>query len=190
MIITILSEPRSGSTNLHYWLKKSNINLTSVFEPYNKISEDFITDVRFDLNWIDYNKSYIINEKYFPDCGNLLEITNISDKVVCLFREDIKSQTESFVVATVKNNWLGKYSDSDLIIKNIKTFKNEVLYMKQLKNEFKEFINDNQFKSFSYEDLYYRGKINEFKEYLGLNIDLPFPYGEKYRIETNIKTLI
>jgi hypothetical protein len=190
MIITILSEPRSGSTNLHYWLKKSNINLTSVFEPYNKISEDFITDVRFDLTWIDNNKNYIINEKYFPDCGDLTQLTSISDKVVCLFREDSKSQIESFIVADVKSNWKGQYSDTDLIIMNIETFQDKKRYMEQLKNEFKVFIEKNNFKTFSYEDLYYRGKIEEFKEYLGLKIDLPFPYGEKYRIENKIKRLI
>jgi len=190
MIITILSEPRSGSTNLHYWLKKSNINLTSVFEPYNKISEDFITDVRFDLSWIKQNQNYVINEKYFPNCGDLSQLTNISDKVVCLFREDSKSQIESFIVADVKSNWKGQYSDTDIIIQHIETFHDKKLYMEQLKDEFTIFIKKNDFKSFSYEDLYYRGKIDEFKEYLDLKIDLPFPYGEKYRIKNKIKSII
>lgn len=190
MIITILSEPRSGSTNLHYWLKKSDINLISVFEPYNKISEDFITDIRFDLSWIDFNKNYIINEKYFPDCGDLTEITKISDKVVCIFREDSKSQIESFIVADVKQRWKDQYSDTDIILQHIEEFQYQIKYMERLKIEFKQFIDDNNFKSFSYEDLYYRGKIEEFKEFLGLKIDTSFPYGTKYRIKKEIDKLI
>lgn len=191
MLITIIAEPRSGSTNLHYWFKKSGINFISVFEPYNKISEDFKTDKRFDLSWMKSSKNYIINEKFYPECGDLNQLINVSDKVLCLYRENSVEQIESFVVANVTNNWLGEYNGNDKIIKNIdRLYSDKQEYFLKLKKDFKDFIDLHNLKSFSYEDLYYRGKIKELKEYLELDITIPFPYGKKYRIDSKTTRLI
>jgi hypothetical protein len=162
-----------------------------VFEPFNKISLEFKTDKRYDLSWLDPSKNYIINEKYYPGCGNLSQLLTASDKVICIFREDSKQQIESFVVADLTNEWRGNYSENDPIIENIDLlYKNKKDYFLTLKEEFREFRELYKLKTFSYEDLYYRGKIDEFKEYLNLDITDPFPYGEKYRIESVIKRLI
>lgn len=191
MIITIIAEPRCGTLNLHEWFKKSDINFVSVFEPFNKKSGDFKTDIKYDLSWMKSNKNYIINEKYYPNCGDLTQLINNSDKILCLYRENTKEQIESFVVANVTDEWIREYNGNNKIIDNIdRLYSDKKEYFLTLKKEFKEFIELNNFKSFSYEDLYYRGKINELKEYLELDITIPFPYGKKYRIDSKVNRLI
>ena len=52
MVITILAEPRSGSTNLTNWFY-CNENFTTLFEPLNPISKWFQKNVE--------PKTYLIN---------------------------------------------------------------------------------------------------------------------------------
>jgi hypothetical protein len=176
MIILLLAEARSGSTNLAKWLKESLPDYELLNEPYNPKSNEFIGNSK-----INTTKNYIISEKYFSNVGLVNELISISDVVICLYREDINSQLESYLTAMKTDNWYGEYIDvildSSLVIEKDEFIKN--------KKEFKDLITHNNFKSFTYEGLYYNNQIDELKLYLNIESNISFPYGKKYRINVN-----
>lgn len=181
MIILLLAEARSGSTNLAIWLKKSFSNFELLNEPYNPKSQNYIGDGE-----IDITKNYIISEKYYNNESLIKKIITISDSVICLYREDSKSQIESFITAKSTDNWNSQYVDVILNDSFIE-IQNEFL---ENKINFKNFILNNKFKSFTYEQLYYGNQITDLKNYLNIQSNVTFPYGEKYRKTGIIKTLI
>lgn len=189
MIITILAEPRTGSSNLLYWFG-CNSNYTIVFEPITnptflkKKSSKNLTYT--DLNNIDsyeYNTPHLV----IKEIANITEyhktIIHNSDKIIVLFREDYEKQLESFMLAYNTDNWFGQYMYNN---KQIVTQEQSAL------NKSKEEIEvyKSKYFSISYEDLYYRGKIKELLDYIGDSdlSSIPFPYGKKYRLDT--KTII
>ena len=192
MIILILSEPRSGSTNLSLWLKSMSSEFIVIHEPYNPGSPDYQGSSYYNIDWIDIKKNYIINEKFLNNrTAEINGLINICDKVVCLYRENTKEQIESFVMASTTGAWTSIYEANRKILDQIDTihhYKQE--YFETLKQNFKELREFHNFKSFTYEDLYFRNKIDEFKEYLGLKIDIPFPIGGKYRRDIKVDKLI
>lgn len=191
MIILILSEARSGSVNLMEWLKKSNPDYIVLTEPYNKKSIDFITEDKYDTSWIDFSKDYVINEKFYPNCGDLTELINISDLTLALYRENSIEQIESFIIADVTDSWRNEYNGNDTILKYCDTlYLDRKLYFEKLKIDFQEFIKKHQIKSFTYEGLYYRNEIDDFKKFFEIKINIPFPYGKKYRIDTKPNKLL
>jgi len=176
MIILLIAEIRSGSTNLAKWLKESLPDFQLLNEPYNPKSSHFIGDSK-----IDKTKNYIISEKFFNNEELLNELINISDFVFCLYREDTKSQTESYIIADTTNNWYDVYVDN-VISKNIDVeFSDKKNSFHKLKNDFQIFIKNSGIKTFTYEELYYGNKIDELKTYLNITSNVSFPYGQKYR---------
>jgi NhaP-type Na+/H+ and K+/H+ antiporter len=189
MVITILAEPRSGSSNLLYWFGRSP-NYTMAFEPImnpfffkKKSSKNLTYNNLNDINSYKYNTSHLV----IKEIANITEYHNTilhnSDKVIVLFREDYKKQLESFILAYNTDNWFGQYMYDE---KHVVTQEQSAL------NKSKEQIEayKSKYFSISYEDLYYRGKIKELVDYIGdseLN-SIPFPYGKKYRIDK--KTII
>ena len=175
MIILLLAEARSGSTNLGKWLHKSLPNFKLLNEPYNVNS-----DVK-----IDVTQDYIISEKYYFNESLIKELISISDITFCLYRERIEEQIESYITALSTNNWYGVYdkivADESLLEMQNKFLENKI--------KFKEFIVNNNLKSFTYEDLYYKDKINELKLFLKIESNVMFPYGEKYR-KTHKQTIV
>lgn len=176
MVITLLCEPRSGSTSLANWFF-NNKDFTVLFEPLNPLSEWFVNGP---IKEFKYNtKHLLLKEMYYPH--NVLEdIIEMSDKVILLHRENEKEQIESFVNAIETKNW-----DKQYVYRGAKeeTFINNDIYFKQLKQEFKDkYFNKGYFK-ISYEDLYYRNKFQDLLDYIDLNLEnINFPYGLKYRI--------
>jgi hypothetical protein len=176
MIILLIAEIRSGSTNLAKWLKESLPDFQLLNEPYNPKSSHFIGDSK-----IDVTKNYIISEKFFNNQFLLNDLIAISDFVICLYREDVVSQTQSYIVADVTNNWYDEYTD-EVISKNIDLeFSDKKNSFIKLKEDFQSFISDSELKAFTYEELYYGGKITELKNYLNIQSNISFPYGKKYR---------
>lgn len=176
MIILLIAEIRSGSTNLAKWLKESLPDFQLLNEPYNPKSSHFIGDSK-----IDVTKNYIISEKFFNNEPLLNNLIAISDFVICLHREDVTSQTESYIIADSTNNWYDVYVDDD-ISKNIDVeFGDKKKSFIKLKNDFQLFILNSGFKTFTYEGLYYGEQIIELKNYLNIESTISFPYGEKYR---------
>ena len=93
MVITILAEPRSGSTNLAKWFS-INKDFTVLFEPFNS---DMKTSKWYKFGesptlWKYDTKHFLIKEIYNKTNTQLDELISISDKIIILYREDIKTQ--------------------------------------------------------------------------------------------------
>jgi NhaP-type Na+/H+ and K+/H+ antiporter len=189
MVITILCEPRSGSTNLLNWFG-SHDNYTHVFEPltnpgYSKIKSDknlIFNNIKDIKSW-QYNTENIVVKEIAHSNIDYKHFLKNSDKVIVLFRENYEEQTKSFLMSSTTQNFFNPYSYDETMIKD-KTS----IYLEVTKNEIKKYFDSNYF-LISYEDLYYNGKIKQLIDYIGTN-DLnykSFPFGTKYRKE---KTLI
>lgn len=188
MVITILCEPRTGSTNLLNWFG-SHDNYSFVFEPFNnpiccktKSSKNIIFNNKKDITLWQYNTDNIVIKEIAHSRINYEYFLKNSDKVIVLFRENYEEQTKSFLMSSATQNFFNPYSyDKDMI-------KDETsVYLENTKNEIKKYFNSEYFLT-SYEDLYYNGKIKQVIDYIGTN-DLnqdTFPYGTKYRKEKTI----
>jgi hypothetical protein len=179
MIITIIAEPRSGSTNLANWFIP-NKNFTVFIEPLNKNASQYkvITPVK---NW-KYNTPHLLIKEIYTVDANLQDITNISDKIIVLYRENKKEQLESWLVANQTNNWGGEWVNNKVDIQGrdakIKYFENLTEGMQR------EYIDNSNYFKISYEDLYYKNKFQKLLDYIGVDglTNNNFPYGTKYRI--------
>lgn len=188
MLVTILAEPRTGTQSLHYWIKKFSKKYRSVFEPFNALSEDYKARPAYDMSWMNDDVSYIVHEKYFPEKIDIEKIVSLSDMTICIRREDVRSQIESYVHAVESGLWRGKYVENLSLIDNIDSlFAKERDYFLMLKSEFNAFIDLHNIKTFSYEDLYFNGKIKDLVDYIDLDVCEDFPYGERYRTERQNK---
>lgn len=185
MTILLIAEARSGSTNLAKWLKKSLPDFHFLNEPYNHRSSDFVGEG----GKIDYTKNNIISEKYYFNEPLIKDMVDKSDKVFCLYRENITEQLESYIMAHKTNNWQDEYVAHE-IYENLKYFNKEVIKFVETKKQLKYFIEQNNIKTFSYEDLYINNGIDDLKSFLEIQSDLPFPYGKKYRKDIINKTTI
>ena len=183
MVITILSEPRSGSTNLTNWFY-FNKNFTTLFIPSDPKSKWYKSESPKEYK---YNTEHLLIKEDYYDYKNFDELISISDKIILLYRENIEEQIQSWISAKTTNNWHRQWD-----WKNLQNEK-ETDFFIQLKLSFKEkFLDKNYFK-ISYEELYYNNGFHKILDYL--NIDelenKGFPVGQKYRINaTKTKTLI
>lgn len=184
MIITILAEPRSGSTNLANWF--SNYESFTVFqEPLNRRGLGYQKNKPIN-EWEFKTQHLLIKEVYTPDL-NLKELIEYSDKVILLYRENYSEQIESWLVASETDNWSSNWIENRIQINGFETKKE---YFKNLKNGFlKNYINKGNFFKISYEELYYKNGFQKILDYINLNElkNINFPYGKKYRINTEIK---
>ena len=190
MVVTVIAEPRSGSTNLAKWFAR-NKNFTVLFEPFN-YSMRYSNSHKFGESpklWKYTTKHLLVKEiynKYHPQNNELLEI---SDKIIILHRESDEPQRESWINAFITGNWDKSWSHtapkeiSDGIVSELYDIKNSLK---------KDFIESNNYFSISYEELYYNGGFQRIVDYINLpevqNID--FPYGAKYRVDTTVDKLI
>ena len=191
MIITILAEPRSGSTSLLHWFG-CHPDYTIMFEPsdtitvnayfksdkYSKKLSKNIHDEMFDTSTYKYNTPNLVIKEIAGITDYHIKLINSSDKVIVLFREDYEKQLESFISAYNTQNWFNQYVYDE---KHIVT--QEQSHLNKSKEQIESY--KSKYFSISYEELYYRGKIKELVDYIGdfdLN-SIPFPYGKKYRLD-------
>ena len=186
MIITILAEPRSGSTNLTNWFY-FNKNFTTLFIPSDPNSKWYKTESP--INYKYDTEHLLIKEDYYYG-KNFNELISISDKIILLHRENTKEQIESWTHAKLTNNWHSNYvykpEETDLLNESIKDFN-------LMKSEFKEKYLNKEFFTISYEELYYNNGFEKIVNYLDIPDvkNIGFPVGKKYRIYVNeTKTLI
>lgn len=179
MVISLLCEPRSGSTNLANWFYIQK-NIDVLFEPLNPISEWYQNE-KHPSQYKKVKDVLCIKEVYYPN-KQWEDLISISDKVIVLYRENSIEQLESFLNSVVTNNWSKSY-----VYKNIdNAFTNEkTKIFNQLKSEFREkYINNSKYFTISYEELYKNNGFQKILDYL--NVDSlkneGFPRGEKYRI--------
>jgi hypothetical protein len=177
MVITILAEPRSGSTNLANWFY-FNKNFTTLFIPSDTKSKWYKTETPREYK---YNtKHLLIKEDYYCN-KNFNELISVSDKIILLYRENTEEQIESWTNAKLKNNW-----ENQWIFTNIKN-DIETNFFLGLKKTFKENYLDKDYFNISYEELYYNNGFQKVLDYLNMDEleNKNFPYGQKYRIDDN-----
>lgn len=187
MIITILAEPRSGSTNLTNWFY-FNKDFTTLFEPENTGSKWYQKGIK--PKDYKYNTKHLcIKEIYYPNV-NWDSLLQVSDKIIILYREKEQEQIESWVNAKKTNNWHNQWKHS---VDNFILEENQVIFFKELKKLFtKQYVNNLTYFKISYEELYYDNGFQKIVDYLDLDCvkNINFPYGQKYRIDTKVNKLI
>ncbi len=183
MIITILAEPRSGSTNLANWFY-SNKNFTTLFIPSDPKSKWYKTQTPKEYK---YSTKYLLIKEDYYHYKNYDELISISNKIIFLYRENTEEQIESWTNAKLKNNWENGWVYDD--IKNDK----ETNFFLELKKSFKETYLNKDYFNISYEELYYNNGFQKILDYLDITEleNKNFPIGQKYRINVNkTKSLI
>lgn len=182
MIITILSEPRAGSTNLLFWLGQHN-ECTILLEPttnseYKKYSnkEVNINDINDFNTWEYLTKHLIIKEICEPN-KKYENILQHSDKVIILFRENYLEQKESWLMSVNTEKWGGHYFFDESLL-----FDNNDNYLIEIKREIQKYKTSNNF-VISYEELYFNNGIKKLINYIDIKElnENKFPYGKKYR---------
>lgn len=177
MIITILSEPRSGSTNLVNWFYH-NKNFTISFLPSDKESQWYRDKTPSEYRYV--TKYLLIKEDYYH-YKNFDELIAVSDKIILLYRENMEEQIESWINSKTTNNW-----DKEWVPNSIKNEREE-LFFRKLKESFKFNYLDKKYFKISYEELYFRNGFEKILEYLSISEleNKNFPYGKKYRINVS-----
>lgn len=177
MIITIIAEPRSGSTNLSNWFY-FNKNFTALFIPSDPQSKWYKSESPKEYK---YNTEHLLIKEDYYHYKNFDELISISDKIILLYRENTEEQIESWINAKTTQNWHNQW-----VSKNIEN-NLETEFFKTLKDSFKQnYLNKEYFK-ISYEELYYNNGFQKILDYLNINEleNKGFPYGKKYRINAN-----
>jgi hypothetical protein len=189
MIITLLCEPRSGSTNLANWFY-FNKKFTVFFNPdielkFRNSNNKWYQNGIHPSDYKYQTDNLLIKEDYYH-YKNYSDFLGVSDKIICLFRENENEQIESWINAKLTNNW-----DREWVLKNIKS-EEEVTFFKKLKRSFKENYLDKEFFKISYEELYYNNGFQKIVDYINLDCvkNEKFPLGKKYRINLKINKLI
>jgi hypothetical protein len=178
MFVTIIAEPRSGSTNLTNWFY-FNSSFTTLFEPMNPTTRWYQNGI--DPKQYRYKTEHIcVKEVYYPhkDYESLIKT---SDKIIILYREEYNLQLESFINALITNNWDKPYVYR---IKNSKLIEEKTAFFSVLKEEFKRKYIDSDYFKISYEELYYNNNFQKIVDYLNMDCvkNENFPYGTKYRV--------
>jgi hypothetical protein len=178
MVVTILAEARSGSTNLTNWFFY-NKNFTALFEPMNDQSISYQKGIS--PREYKYSTEHLCIKEVYYSHKQWDELIAMSDKVILLYRENEAEQIESFVNAIQFKNW-----DKQYVYRGIKkdAFDSNRAYFKKIKEEFKEKYLSKDYFRVSYEELYYRNGFQRVVDYLELECvkNENFPYGQKYRV--------
>jgi hypothetical protein len=212
MKICILAFPRTSSSSLLKVLGELT-NTSIIPEPFNPMlwnykqqslnfnkiinSKDIIVKVMYDVNELPVG----INS--FEE---LLEI--IKEKftnIICLYRDNLREQSESFVY----HRWLQdnvdktiKWHDQkiyDISVLNETDIVNRMEFTKLQNKKLIDFANNNNFPIYRYEDLIINEGNNESFVKICEYIDIEFDYSKIYkhynknnrvRVERNIKSLI
>jgi len=103
MVITIIAEPRSGSTNLANWFIY-NKNFTILYEPITSADRIWYKNKISPKLWI-YETPHILIKETYDTTSDFSELMEISDKVIILYREDTIEQTQSWLNSIKTNNW-------------------------------------------------------------------------------------
>ena len=103
MVITIITEPRSGGTNLANWFINKK-DFTILYEPITSPDKIWYKHGVSPKLW-SYKTQHILIKETYDIKTNFSELIEISDKLIILYRENITEQTESWLNASKTNNW-------------------------------------------------------------------------------------
>lgn len=185
MVITIIAEPRSGSTNLANWFFNKK-EFSVLYEPITSPKTKWYKHNTSPKIW-EYQTPHLLVKEIYRNDTDFLELIEISDRLIILYRENIVEQTESWLNAVATQNWDKNWVFDKNLAKN-----HNPSYFKELKEGMrKKYLNSNYF-TISYEELYYNNGFQKIVDYINLDCikNKNFPYGQKYRIHSKTKTLI
>jgi len=188
MIIVIIAEPRSGSSNLALWFRNLG-DIELLYEPISNPNMKWFKQNEPIENW-KFDKEIVVIKETFNATIDYTELISIADKIIFLHREDYNKQLESFTHAMVSNNWDGIWLDADFDKSKIKNFE---LLFSNIKNKYKEFRNNYPIGiEVSYEGLYFNSQIMDVIQYLELPklTKYTFPINQKYRVTYEKRSLI
>jgi hypothetical protein len=137
-----------------------------------------------------YKTKHLLIKEDFYHYKNYSKFIDISDKVICLYRENENEQIESWINARNTNNWSNQWRFSK---DDFKLEEKEVVFFKELKQSFfNRYLSDINYFKISYEELYYNNGFERIIEYLNIDCvkNINFPYGQKYRVDVKINKLI
>jgi len=146
MVITIIAEPRSGSTNLANWFIY-NKNFTILYEPITSADRIWYKNKISPKLWI-YETPHILIKETYDTTSDFSELMEISDKVIILYREDTIEQTQSWLNSIKTNNWDKPWVFNENLIKN-----ESESYFNQIKKGIKENYLDKDYFNISYEGI-------------------------------------
>jgi len=193
MIITILAEYRSGSTNLAKWFDL-NSNFTVLVEALNPYGignrrqiHNIIKSDKNPKTWVYPTTHLLVKEIYDKRIPYLNDLIQVSDKIIVLYRENLEVQLESFINGSITNKWDAKWmykfiddanidKKTQLLIDNFFDVKNDIK---------KDLIESEKYFTISYEELYFNNGFQKLVDYINLEEvqNINFPFGEKYRID-------
>lgn len=184
MIVTILAEPRSGSTNLARWFQTS-AEFTVYFEPVSNNKSYFKKFGKNVYDWRWDTTHFVVKETYHPAI-DYTDVIGFADKVIILYRENAFEQIHSFLNAKYTNNWSNHWVESK--IDNTEFLDTEIEYFELIKEGIrKKYILDDNPKFFkiSYENIYYGNGINRIIDFLGFTnwTGDSVSFGSKYKID-------
>ena len=167
MRICILGSPRSGTTSLLNYISES-LNIFKLNEPYNS---DFpITE---QSTWPKDNMA-VKHLMHQLSNKQKLDLHKHFDKVVCIYRKDLKASSESWLTGYYTGNWSLPYTYAETkAIENSKLniYSKEFIKQKR-KQEIKE-INQLKYFTITYEDLFYSDKDKKrLNKYLNIKSPL------------------
>jgi len=179
MIITILAEPRSGSTTLGNWFYYQS-KFTTLFEPISSPTLKWYKNGECPTKWTYSTKHLCVKETYRQNV-DYSKLLSISDKVIILYRENDVEQLASLNNARTSGMWHSPWKYNP----------NEKIDNPHIINDFNEikmgmqshYINNPNYFTTTYENLYNRGKFDELLNYIDIRNDLTdtkFPIGSKY----------
>jgi hypothetical protein len=175
MRILIYSTQRCGSTAVMNWVSKE-LDLTPVFEPFIPCGEADYR--RYNDNWRNdletFNRlKHIVAKIIHYNLSDIIDNDNIErdffskfDKVIVLYRENIRDQAESLLIASKRKISFGEYNLkkelSDLNPDHIEETSNIML------EQTESLLSYNNCFKISYEDIFIRKDYNKLIEYLGI----------------------
>jgi hypothetical protein len=180
MIITIIAEPRSGSTNLTKWFY-SNKNFTALYEPITSPKLRWYKHGVSPKLW-KYETPHLLVKEIYNLGVDFSELIEISDKLIILYRENTVEQTQSWLNAFKTKNWANQWVFNEEFIKN-----ENPSFFNQIKKGIKEDYLDKDYFNISYEELYYNNGFQKVLDYLNMDEleNKNFPYGQKYRVNVD-----
>jgi hypothetical protein len=175
MRILVYSTQRCGSTAVMDWISKE-LDLTPVFEPFIPCSEEDYR--RYNNNWRNdlgaFNRlKHIVAKVIHYNLDELIHVDNIEseffskfDKVVVLYRENIRDQSESLLIASKRKISFGEYNLKKELLELNPDHIEETSGI--LLEQTESMLSYNNCFKISYEDIFIRKDYSKLIEYLGI----------------------
>jgi hypothetical protein len=186
MVISIISEPRSGSTNLANWFHNYK-NIEILFEPLTNKQLKWFKGGTNPIDWYTDKEIFLIKETITYDEIDFNDLISISDKIILLYRENFDEQLLSYTNAKKNNSWDKSWDIKSIDKRDTNMYRDELLKIKDNFNIIKNnlYKKQNVFYT-SYENLYHHYKIDELVKFLDIKIEGKFPFGNKLGINKKL----